>query len=568
MISTASFDGHVTMYSLLGGGTSGHEEVVEQPVQQSDDPFANLTMRPRQQPVETAPLKKPPKWFRRPCGARFAFGGKLVSFYDDKSTKSRSVHISQVVTEQTLLQRSSALESALAQEDFANYCEEKASLSTQVPEQNIWNFLKVTFEPDTRRQYLRLLGYDTELLEKKLSQFWSGAMATGSAGPIDPSDLSDRLSSLPLDEREGEGESAQLFGASDSGTGESVFDNLASQAPPQKPASSHKTPLSIATTDDVDGALSKALLVGNFEAAVDICIGDGRMAEAMILAIAGGADLLRRTQQTFFQQQETQISRLMSAIVNRDWTQLVRVCSLDNWREVLAALVTYASPDEFSSLCDVLGGRLEGEGEGRYRDNANLCYICSGNVDKFVECWNKTANGSPVTAVALQNLMEKVILLKRAVERERKQFAANSSSVVADKFRAYAGILASQGSLATALRYLEISGTNEENVLLHDRLLQAQGGRVSDVNSQLSFQVMDVQPQRTDSGHVQPSTQPSAGPHSIPNPTTTTAPNPYQKTAGTNMGSYTPYNPTGQPISNGTDRLSNWTDRYSTTTNL
>ena len=30
MISTASFDGHVTMYSLLGGGTSGHEEVTEQ----------------------------------------------------------------------------------------------------------------------------------------------------------------------------------------------------------------------------------------------------------------------------------------------------------------------------------------------------------------------------------------------------------------------------------------------------------------------------------------------------------------------------------------------------------
>ena len=27
MISTASFDGHVTMYSLLGGGRSAHEEV-------------------------------------------------------------------------------------------------------------------------------------------------------------------------------------------------------------------------------------------------------------------------------------------------------------------------------------------------------------------------------------------------------------------------------------------------------------------------------------------------------------------------------------------------------------
>ena len=28
---------------------------------------------------------------------------------------------------------------------------------------------------------------------------------------------------------------------------------------------------------DVEGALSRALLVGNFETAVDICIGDGRM---------------------------------------------------------------------------------------------------------------------------------------------------------------------------------------------------------------------------------------------------------------------------------------------------
>ena len=100
----------------------------------------------------------------------------------------------------------------------------------------------------------------------------------------------------------------------------------------------------------------------------------------MVLAIAGGADLLRKTQQTFFRKRESEINRvrsiiiiwpgtctstcmwlsgmhqysylqLMSSIVNRDWTQLVRVCNLDNWREVLAALVTYASPDEFSALC-------------------------------------------------------------------------------------------------------------------------------------------------------------------------------------------------------------------------
>jgi protein transport protein SEC31 len=549
MISTASFDGHVTMYSLLGGGVSAHEEPAEQPVQQSDDPFANLAPKPHQQPVETTPLKKPPKWFRRPCGARFSFGGKLVSFCHDNS---RSVHVSQVVTEEALLTRSSSLEAAVAEQDFSNFCADKASHSTNTSEQNIWNFLKVTFEPDTRRQYLRLLGYDTEELDQKLSRFRSGAIATGlEAGPIDPSDLSQRLSSLPLEGEEEEGESAPIFGASEDDTGgDSVFDNITSQDQPHKPTSSHKKPLSIATTEDVDGALSKALLVGNFEAAVDICIGDGRMAEAMVLAVAGGADLLQKTQQTLFQQQETQISRLMSAIVNRDWTQLVRVCCLDNWREVLAALVTYAGPDEFSSLCDLLGERLECEDEGRYRDNANLCYICSGNVDKFVECWNQTARGSYVSGVALQDLMEKVVLLKRAVERERKQLTSTTSTVVAEKFRAYAGILASQGSLATALRYLELSGTSEENALLQDRLFQAQGGRPGP-GSKPPFQTVDVQPPRVESVRDQTRPAPhSNGPHSVPNTgaATTTVSNPYQRTQpGHSMPSYTPYNPAGQP---------------------
>ena len=36
---------------------------------------------------------------------------------------------------------------------------------------------------------------------------------------------------------------------------------------------------------------------------------------------------------------------------------------------------------------DVLGGRLETEMDGQLKDNAGLCYICSGNVEKFVEWW-------------------------------------------------------------------------------------------------------------------------------------------------------------------------------------
>lgn len=82
IISTASFDGHVTMYSLLGGGGGGAEEKGAEsgtsevsPAPVSGGAFfdgVSAAVAPRHQAAETAPLKTPPKWFRRPCGANFA----------------------------------------------------------------------------------------------------------------------------------------------------------------------------------------------------------------------------------------------------------------------------------------------------------------------------------------------------------------------------------------------------------------------------------------------------------------------------------------------------------------
>ena len=62
------------------------------------------------------------------------------------------------------------------------------------------------------------------------------------------------------------------------------------------------------------------------------------------------------------------------------------------------------------------------------------------------------SNGNALT---LQDLIEKVVLLKKAVEKERKQFDASSSDTLQSKLRLYATLLASQGSLGTALSYLQ-----------------------------------------------------------------------------------------------------------------
>ena len=65
--------------------------------------------------------------------------------------------------------------------------------------------------------------------------------------------------------------------------------------------------------------------------------------------------------------------------------------------------MTYSSSEEFATLCgkletfivyyffisqlDLLGERLEDDGKDGCYDNAALCYICSGNINKFTECW-------------------------------------------------------------------------------------------------------------------------------------------------------------------------------------
>ncbi|XP_014675976.1 PREDICTED: protein transport protein Sec31A-like, partial [Priapulus caudatus] len=95
----------------------------------------------------------------------------------------------------------------------------------------------------------------------------------------------------------------------------------------------------------------KSLLTGNLEAAVDLCLRDDRVADAIVLAIAGGQRLLQATQERYFAQHRTTTSKLISSIVRRDWKQIVSCCALSRWKEALAAVLTYASPDELSALC-------------------------------------------------------------------------------------------------------------------------------------------------------------------------------------------------------------------------
>lgn len=46
-----------------------------------------------------------------------------------------------------------------------------------------------------------------------------------------------------------------------------------------------------------------------------------------------------------------------------------------------------------------------------------------------------TTTTSTTSSLVLQDLVEKVIMLRKAVERERRQFTATSSQILSDKLR-------------------------------------------------------------------------------------------------------------------------------------
>ena len=90
-------------------------------------------------------------------------------------------------------------------------------------------------------------------------------------------------------------------------------------------------------------------------------------------------------------------------------------------------------------------------GLSRFQVCTCTCTFSCRNVSS-ADSASSLSNGNALT---LQDLIEKVVLLKKAVERERKQFSASSSETLQSKLQLYASVLASQGSLATALCYLQ-----------------------------------------------------------------------------------------------------------------
>ncbi|KAF1636481.1 Protein transport protein Sec31B, partial [Eudyptes filholi] len=477
VFSAATFDGWINIYSVMGGNLEAQQKTQADKISSSFnnlDPFGTgQILPPLQVPEQVAqttlipPLKKPPKWIRRPVGVSFAFGGKLITFGLTKApgqqmqqTYPHQVFISQVTTETEFLLRSRELQMALQSGNLLDYCQGKIHTAKLPFDENLWNFLKVNLEQESRTKLLKLLGYSKEELQKKITSCLSNGIPDKQ--PLPEADETNTAQPDQL-----------LINSSDDvaavSSSSAFFDNLIPQ---------NMSTLEIPVTEDTDGLISQALLLGNFEGAVELCMRAERFADAIILAIAGGENLLKETQKRYFAKRKTKLSLLLSSIVQQNWQDIVCTCDLQSWKEALAILLTYSKHEDYTQLCDMLGARLESEGDAALSNDACLCYISSGNVERLVECWVK--NHETSSPLALQDLIEKVMVLSRSIEMLRGTAGPAPGPVLAERITQYASLLASQGCLAAAMNYLPSSSKELLIEQLRDRLFHAQGENVGD----------------------------------------------------------------------------------------
>uniref|UniRef100_A0A2R5LKK4 Protein transport protein Sec31A n=1 Tax=Ornithodoros turicata TaxID=34597 RepID=A0A2R5LKK4_9ACAR len=473
VIASSSFDGHVGVYSLLGGQQQVQPSAKLAESFPGADAFQQPLLMHQQQQQQQAvaaqrfvsvSLQKPPKWLRRPVGASFGFGGKLVSFSEEcpppspggnqgRQMAPRLVNVSQVITEHNLVAQSSKLESALSTGNLSDFCQNKIASSTDVNDRLTWSFLQANFEPSPRAKMLSLLGYDPQDISTELSPLIQDENEPG------VEDTSQDLNNLSLN--------ATTEDALD--RDEAAFETIAEQNRMEE-----YVPFRICTDNSsTDGLLNRALLTGNVEAAVSLCIKDKRWTDALILAQAGGQALLQRTQKQYFEQAASDSAKLISAVVNSNWADVVKKCDISCWKEALAAVLTYAKPEEFPVLCEILSSRLESEENTALVPYAMLCYVCAGNLEKLAKCWVRVQKNvdSPSN---LQELVEQVMILRAAVSQLGGQPCSIQTGTLSALLGQYASVLAAQGSLNSALIYL--ADPSEPNLaILQDRIFQCLG---------------------------------------------------------------------------------------------
>lgn len=462
ILATASFDGKIEVQSIQT--TLSEADVKsERNKQLSDDKdFFNIA---QVHPHDSSfILPNAPKWMKRPCGAEFGFGGKIVSFNSAQKTGTlghSSIRISQFAIDHEVSANTEAFEKALILENLKEICKLRIEEATNTFERSDWKTIETLTLENPRKEIIEYLGFSSASDLAKEIVNATDPEVFASTSKIDPEEAkSNRLSAF--------------FDNPDAGN---FLSNLEAS---QGAMTNNPFQLSSGSETETQKQITRALLLGQFDKALDISLHEGNLSDAFMIAICGGEACIAKVQKAYFNQKSEgpNYLRLLASVVNKNLWDVVYNADLSGWKEVMTVLCTYAGAEEFSDLCEALGDRLEGEMKAsstttNVRKDASFCFLAGSKLEKVVTIWisDLEKHDDPVQinypsrsnfslyARSLQNFIEKVTVFREITHFQDGDRLASSEWKLArlyDKYIEYADMVASYGQLHIAERYLAL----------------------------------------------------------------------------------------------------------------
>lgn len=547
--ATASFDGKITIQTLQNTNPAAVQSQTQSNLD-GEDFFTQAQTQPQE---ATFSLAKAPVWFERPIGASFGFGGKLILFKQTETQpgqkRASTIEIVPFSVDSDIGTATDKFEETLREGNLAAICEAHKEQAKTDEEKAEWRAMETLLAENPRKQIVEYLGFSQE--EEKPEEKPEAA----TNGTAEESEAKDEPAKLAPAKGHKKNRLSVFF--SDNAEGEDDF--LASLSATKGAKTDNPFHLFADSDTGVEKSITKALMLGDFEKATGICLKEGRMADAFMIANCGGKELVDSVQSAYLAQKSGMPSylRLLSSVIVKNLWDVVYNADLADWKETMVTLCTYASPDEFSDLCEALGDRILESGS---RQDAAFCYVVGSKLEKVVGIWIAELEEAEKAGVAegndssfsvhartLQQFVEKVTVFRAVTKFEDSEKTLASDWKLAalyDKYTEYADIVAGHGQLSVAQKYLDLlPDTFPAAEVARNRLkLATQRKTAQPLN--LKTGPVSRAPTTTTTGYQAP-VQPTAGsfnpyttPAAAPPPT-----NPY----GAPQPTASPYAPQGAP---------------------
>ena len=379
------------------------------------------------------------------------------------------IRISTFAIDDGIASSTEAFEAALKENNLSGICENRISEATFDAEKADWKVIKTLTSKSPRMNLVDHLGFSSQ-----------------------DDEAADGISKLSMNgSKDDEPQGLKESSASKSNRLSAFFDNstdgdsfLSELAATKGAKTNNPFQLYSGSESEADRRITRALLLGEFDKALDVCLQEDRLSDAFMIAICGGQKCIDKAQKAYFNRKAggPNYLRLLASVVGKNLWDLVHNADLSNWKETMATLCTYADTKEFPDLCEALGDRLDEQmkvegGDSNLRKDASFCYLAGSKLEKVVSIWiaeleknegaglQETSKDSSfsVHARSLQSFIEKVTIFREVTHYQDNDRGTTSDWKLAslyDKYTEYADIASAHGQLQIAERYLELLPSN------------------------------------------------------------------------------------------------------------